>query len=117
MNFPWHQYVMALMYIVAGANHFRTPKIYERIMPSYIPAKSTMVYFSGILEMVLGFMLLNKDTQTYAAWGIMALLILFIPVHIFMLTNEKAALKLPKWALLLRLPLQFALLYWAYQYT
>ncbi|MFC7356956.1 MauE/DoxX family redox-associated membrane protein [Jejudonia soesokkakensis] len=116
MNFPWHQYVMALLYIVAGANHFRTPKIYQRIMPPYIPAKSSMVYISGVIEMILGFMLLNKDTQTIAAWGIIILLIIFIPVHIYMLTNERAALKMPKWALILRLPLQFVLMYWAYLY-
>ena len=86
-------------------------------MPPYIPMKSTMVQLSGIAEMVLGFMLLNPETQKMAAWAIIALLILFIPVHIYMLQNEKASMKLPKWLLILRIPLQFALLYWAYLYT
>ena len=108
---------MGLLYILAGVNHFRKPKIYERIMPPYIPAKSTLVMLSGIAEMVLGFMLLNATTQTIAAWGIILMLIVFIPVHIFMLQNEKAALKLPKWVLILRIPLQFVLIYWAYQYV
>lgn len=113
---PWHQYLMGILLVLAGMNHFRKPKLYERIVPSYIPAAGTVVMLSGVLEMVLGFMLMNKNSQTEAAWGIIIMLILFIPVHIYMLQNEKASLKLPKWVLILRLPLQLALIFWAYQY-
>ncbi|MCW8982387.1 MULTISPECIES: MauE/DoxX family redox-associated membrane protein [Altibacter] len=114
---PWHQYLLGFLLLIAGFNHFRSPKIYERIMPPYLPATSTMVLVSGIAEMVLGLMLLNPDTQIYAAWGIIVMLLLFLSVHIHMLQNEKAALKLPKWVLWLRIPLQFVLMYWAYQYV
>ncbi len=113
---PWHQYLIGVLFVLAGANHFRKPKLYERIMPSYIPGKDSMVMLSGIAEMILGFMILNPDTQTMAAWGIIGLLLLFIPVHIYMLQNKEAAMKLPKWVLILRIPLQFALMFWAYQY-
>ena len=108
---------MGVLYILAGMNHFRKPKIYERIIPPYLPAHNTLVVLSGIAEMILGFMILNKNTQQEGAWGIIVMLILFIPVHIYMLQNEKAAMRLPKWLLILRLPLQFALMYWAYLYT
>lgn len=114
--FPWHQYLLALLFIIGGANHFRKPKIYERVMPPYIPAHSSLVLFSGIIEMIFGFMLITQESQQIGAWGIIGLLILFIPVHIFMLQNEKASLKIPKWLLTLRLPLQLGLLYWAYLY-
>jgi uncharacterized membrane protein len=86
-------------------------------MPPYIPAQKTMVLFTGILEMVLGFMVLNVETQSNAAWAIIVMLILFFPVHIYMLQNERAALRLPRWVLWLRLPLQFALICWAYLYV
>jgi|SRR5690554_4620929 len=114
---PWHQYLIGLLFVIAGMNHFRKPKMYERIIPPYIPAHGSIVILSGIVEMILGFMIMNKNSQEEAAWGIIILMLLFIPVHIFMLQNEKAAMKLPKWVLILRLPLQFALIYWAYQYT
>ena len=114
---PWHQYVFGILFIAAGMTHFSKSKMYERIIPPYIPAHKTVVLLSGIVEMVLGFMLMNVETQVNAAWGIIGALILFLPVHIYMLQNEKAALKLPKWVLMLRLPLQFALIYWAYQYV
>lgn len=114
---PWHQYLMGVLLVLAGMNHFRKPKLYKRIMPPYIPAHSTMVMLSGIAEMVLGFMLMNNNSQEMAAWGIIVMLIVFIPVHIYMLQNDKAAMKLPKWVLGLRLALQFGLIYWAYLYT
>tara|TARA_R100001198_G_C5151127_1_gene160545 strand:+ start:185 stop:535 length:351 start_codon:yes stop_codon:yes gene_type:complete len=114
---PWHQYLMGILYVLAGVNHFRKPKLYERIMPPYIPAQSTLVLLSGVAEMILGFMIMNKNTQEEAAWGIIVMLIVFIPVHIYMLQNKKAAMKLPKWLLILRLPLQFGLMYWAYLYN
>ncbi|NGX85199.1 MULTISPECIES: MauE/DoxX family redox-associated membrane protein [Aequorivita] len=114
---PWHQYLMGVLLVLAGMNHFRKPKLYERIMPPYIPAHSTMVMLSGVAEMVLGFMLMNKNSQEMAAWGIIALLIAFIPVHIYMLQDKKASMKLPKWALIVRFPLQLGLIYWAYLYT
>ena len=115
--FPWHQYLLGLLFIIGGVNHFRKPKLYERIMPPYIPAHSSLVLISGIVEMIFGFMLITKESQSIAAWGIILLLIVFIPVHIFMLQNKKASLKLPKWMLVIRLPLQLALIYWAYLYT
>ena len=114
---PWHQYLLGVIFIVAGFMHFQKPKIYEKIMPPYIPAHKSMVILSGVLEMILGFMLLNLDTQVIAAWGIMILLVLFLPIHLYMLQEEKASLKLPKWVLVLRIPLQFALIYWAYHYV
>ncbi len=113
---PWHQYLLGVVFILAGINHFRTPKLYKRIMPPYIPSQDTMVILSGIAEMILGFLLLNPKTQNIGAWGIIIILILFIPVHIYMLQNEKASMNLPKWLLIIRFPLQLALIYWAYLY-
>lgn len=117
MILPWHQYVMAVIYILAGINHFRSPKMYEHIMPPYIPAPSSMVVLSGVFEMVFGLMLLNPETQSIAAWGIILMLLVFFTVHIHMLTHERASMKLPRWVLIARIPLQFLLIYWAFLYT
>jgi uncharacterized membrane protein len=38
---------------------------------------------SGILEIILGILLIPKSTRPYAAKGIIILLILFIPSHIY----------------------------------
>ena len=113
---PWHQYLLGLIFIIAGANHFRTPKIYERIMPLYIPSPSFMVLLSGITEMIAGFLILNPQTQTIGVWAIIGQLVVFLTVHVYMLQEKKASLQLPKWFLVLRIPLQFGMMYWAFQY-
>lgn len=115
--FPWHQYLLGLLFIFGGVNHFRKPKFFERIMPPYIPAQSSLVLAIGIIEMILGFMLITNESQSIGAWGIILLLIVFIPIHVFMLQNKKASLNLPKWLLIIIFPFQFALIYWAYLYT
>ena len=80
-------------HLVAGVTHFTKSHLYERIIPPYVPAHKTVVLASGIVEMILGLMLLSNETQTMASWGIIGILILFFPVHIYMLQEEKAAFK------------------------
>tara|TARA_B100001179_G_scaffold229320_1_gene214837 strand:- start:3841 stop:4191 length:351 start_codon:yes stop_codon:yes gene_type:complete len=115
--FPWHQYLLALLLIIAGVMHFVKPKMYERIIPPYIPSPKAMVQLSGFAEMILGLALLNADSQSWAAWGIILMLLIFLTVHVYMLQNKKASLRLPRWVLIIRIPLQFLLMYWAYLYT
>lgn len=107
---------MALMYIFAGLMHFIKPKVYGAIMPSYIPAKRAMVFWSGVAEVLLGIGLLFEQTRAIAIWGVIAMLVVFFTVHIDMLTNEKHKGTFPVWLLWMRIPLQFGLIYWAYQY-
>jgi uncharacterized membrane protein len=113
----WHLYFMAILYIVAGLNHYRVPKLYLKIIPEQFPFKPFLNYASGLLEIVFGILLLIPVTQTYGAWGICVLLILIFPANLYMYANEKASLGIPKFLRLARLPLQVALLFWAYQYT
>jgi uncharacterized membrane protein len=114
--FPWHQYLLALIFIVGGFFHLHKPYIYLKITPTYIPFKKTIVLVTGIIEMIAGFMLITKESQEYGAVLILILLLAFFSVHIHMLVNKKASLKLPKWALWGRLFLQFILIYWAFLY-
>lgn len=114
---PIDQYILGIIMVVAGIAHFKKTDLYLRIMPDYLPAHKTLVLLSGIVEMILGLMLLNPDTQTIAAWGIIALMVIFLPVHIHMIRDKEASLNLPNWFLWLRIPLQFGLMYWAYQYV
>lgn len=114
---PWHQYLLGSLFVLAGFFHLQRPKLFIKIVPNYLPNPRNLVFWSGIMEMIFGFMLMTKDSQTTAAYALIILLILFLPVHFYMLSNKEVSLGLPKWVLLLRIPLQFALLYWAYQYV
>tara|TARA_R110002020_G_scaffold129819_3_gene290435 strand:+ start:2317 stop:2649 length:333 start_codon:yes stop_codon:yes gene_type:complete len=107
---------MAAMYIVAGTMHFIKPKAYLRIMPRYLPYSEQLVFLSGIAEIMLGAGLCFPFSKDLSIYGIIAMLSVFLMVHIHMLTGEKAAAGIPRWALWVRLPLQFGLMYWAYWY-
>jgi uncharacterized membrane protein len=117
MSLPWHLYVMALLYVVAGLNHFRTPRLYHKIIPPYFPNPKTINLLSGTLEIVLGILLCIPLLSEFAAWGIIALLIAVFPANVYMYQNDEAALGLPQWMRFIRLPLQLVLIWWAYLYT
>ncbi|MDT7827859.1 DoxX family protein [Pricia sp. S334] len=116
MTPSWHLYLMAAMYIVAGLMHFIKPKIYLRIMPRYLPKHKLLVSLSGIAEIVLGLGLCFPATKEVSIYGILLMLAVFLLVHFYMLSGEKASAGIPKWILILRIPLQFGLMYWAWWY-
>ena len=109
-------FLAALFFIFAGILHFRKERFYLKAMPPYIPYHRTMVVISGIAEIILGLGLLFEVTRIYAAWGIILLLIAVFPANIYMATSGKFH-QIPKFLLWLRLPLQFVLIWWIYQYT
>ena len=116
MNYPWHLILMAVMYIVTGLFHFIKPKAYLRIMPRYLPQHKLLVYLSGLAEIALGVALFFPETKDLAIYGIILMLLIFLLVHFYMLSSKKAGAGIPVWMLLLRLPLQFVLIWWAYFY-
>lgn len=74
-------------YLCAGANHFRVPAGYIRIIPDYIPAPKFMNFAAGVFEILFGLLLIDKRTRPFAAWGIIFMLIAFLPVHIDMVIH------------------------------
>ena len=116
MESPWHLYLMASMYIAIGCMHFIKPKAFLSVMPRYIPSGLQMVYLSGLAEISLGIALCFKETRTYAIYGIIVMLALFLMVHWYMIVDEKFHKKFPKPVLWFRFLLQFGLIYWAYFY-
>lgn len=116
MSYPWHLFLMAAIYIFAGMMHFIKPKIYLRIMPRYLPQHKFLVALSGFAEIILGVGLCFSATKDVSIYGIILMLTVFLLVHFYMLSGEKASAGIPKWILILRIPLQFGLMYWAWLY-
>ncbi|MFP9099996.1 DoxX family protein [Flavobacterium sp. RHBU_24] len=117
MQLPWHLYLMALLYILAGLNHLRVPRMYIKIIPVQLPNPKLLNTLSGIAEILCGIGLCIPAISHLAAWATIGLLVAVFPANIYMAVNPEAALGLPKWAVLLRLPFQLLLIYWAFQYT
>lgn len=116
MNLPWHQYIMGLVYVLAGINHFRTPRLYLKIIPPYFSNPKLLNQLSGLAEILLGVCVCISQLSSIASIGIIILLIAVFPANLYMYQNDKARLGMPKWLALLRLPIQLILIYWAYLY-
>jgi len=87
-----------------------------RIMPQYLPAHKALVYVSGFVEIGLGIGLCFPVTKNWAIYCIIFMLAVFLSVHFYMLSSRKAGAGIPVWALILRIPLQFIFMWWAYYY-
>lgn len=114
---PLSRVAMALLYVAAGINHFRQPRFYIRIIPPFLPFKRTINAVSGVAEIVLGALLLFPATSKVAAKGIILLLLAVFPANVYHFLARGAGMRIPQWALLLRLPMQGVLIAWAYWHT
>lgn len=111
-------YLMAALYISAGLVHFINPKFYRPLMPPIIPMHDLMIYLSGFAEVILGSALFFEKTRSFAAWGVILLLIAVMPVHIYMIQERNRKFKnVSKTFLFVRPFLQLPLMYWAFLYT
>jgi uncharacterized membrane protein len=114
MNRKTSLILMSILYVAAGINHFIHPGFYLNILPRYMPFPLQLVYISGGAEIALGGLLLPKSTRTLACWLIIAMLIVFLPVHVQMILDNYASPGIMLFAAIVRLPLQFVLIRWAY---
>ncbi|MFK7749569.1 MAG: MauE/DoxX family redox-associated membrane protein [Kordia sp.] len=105
-------YVMAILYIFAGICHFWKPKMFLSITPKWVPSPATVNIVVGIVEIALGIALLFETTQSYAAIGIIALLVAVFPANVyhFQKARRKGKMVIPT---LIRLPMQVLLILWA----
>ena len=111
---------MIVIYFLARVNHFITPLTYIKLIPAYFPFPETLNYLAGFFEIIFSIFLIPIKTRKFARWGIIFMLIAFIPVHIFMIQKANTdPLTLGKhtitpllaWA---RIPIQLILMLWAY---
>ena len=116
MERPIDVAIMGGMYIFAGIMHFAVPKGFDKIVPPYIPKARLMVYLSGIAEIVFGAALFFESTRSYAAIGIILLLIAVFPANLYMAQCWRAKKHPYTWAAYARLPLQLVLIWWAWMY-
>lgn len=111
--------VLSLFYIGAGINHFWHPKGYLDLIPPYFPHHSLLNIISGFAEITGGILIIIPVTRKIAAYLIIALLIAFIPAHIFLIQQKGCVsnrLCVPEWIAWVRLfPFQFVFMWWAWK--
>lgn len=99
-----------LWFAIGGVAHFALTDAEMRIVPPYIPWPRAAVLVSGVVELLGAAGLLWRPTRRAAGWGLIALTLAVTPANVYMLQRPELFPAVPYWALLLRLPLQVALL-------
>lgn len=106
--------IMCLVYVGAGINHFINPGFYLKIMPAYLPWHAELIAISGVCEILLGFGVLPLKTRKLSSLLIIAMLLVFLIIHVQMLIDTYQSGGLLFWIALFRLPLQFVLIRWSW---
>nr|BFF38600.1 DoxX family membrane protein [Tenacibaculum mesophilum] len=104
--------IFGIFFAFAGIMHIVKPKIFNRFIPNFLP-KLVVNYIAGLLELLIGIGLLINQTTKQAALAMFLLMLIFLPIHIWDVFREKPAIG-PRKIAIIRVPLQFLLLYIAY---
>lgn len=108
---------MVTLYLLAGLNHFINPEFYYKIIPPYLGNPGVINTVAGISEILLAILLLPVLTRKWACYGIILMLLAFVPAHIYMLQKEFPVngRNTPAWILWVRLVIiQPLLILWAW---
>ncbi|WP_196885006.1 hypothetical protein [Aureivirga sp. CE67] len=104
---------LAVLLILGGITHLINPEFYFGFVPEFLP-KTTVVYISGIIELVLGIELFSKRFREKASLGILILMCLFLPIHVWDYFKENPAIG-SHTAAIIRIFVQFMFIFWAYK--
>ena len=99
-----------LWFFVGGIAHFAFTQAEMRIVPPWFPWPRAAVLVSGGFELLGAIALIWPASRRAALWGLFVLTLAITPAHIYMLQQPQLFPSVPGWALVLRLPLQVALL-------
>ncbi len=110
-------YIIGVVFILAGLNHFLHPGFYLKMMPPVLPAHELLNNISGAAEIILGFMLFISKTRIIAAWGLILLLIAVYPANIYMAMEAGKLIDVSPVVAYIRLPFQFLFIWWVYGQT
>lgn len=115
----WSIRLITVFYIVAGFNHFLNPEFYLPLIPPIFPDPEKINVLSGIVEILLGTGILFYRTRKICSYGIIILLLAFIPSHVYFIqigSCIESGLCVPEWIGWIRLILIHpVLLFWAWK--
>ena len=102
--------IVFIWFAVGGIFHFITPETFVRIVPPYIPFAVAVVYISGCFELLGAIGILLPKWRSKAGLGLFILTICVTPANVYMWMHPDLFPTISETVLLLRLPLQVALL-------
>ena len=105
-------FLFGAIMIIAGINHFLKPEIYFPFIPDFLPVQ-LINYLFGLLEIVCGVGVFIPISLGWATLGILIMMVIFLPLHLMDVFKDKPAIGSHQIALI-RLPIQFVLIAWAW---
>jgi uncharacterized membrane protein len=113
----WPGRLLSLFFLAAGTLHFLRPRMYEQIVPSYLPAHRELVLLSGAAEVAGAVAIVFPQTRRGAGYWLTALLVAVFPANVQMALHPERYRSIPRALLWARLPLQPLLVLWALRAT
>ena len=111
--------LLIAFYFLAGLNHFINPAFYTPLIPPYLGDEALINNLAGIAEIGLGLLVIPVKTRKWAVYGIMAMLLAFLPSHLYFIEIGgcvQTGLCVPAWVAWVRLILVHPLLMlWAWK--
>jgi len=105
------RWVLALFFVLAGANHFRVPELYVAMIPPSFPRPEVLSALAGTFEILGGIGLLVAGARRFAGWGLIALLVAVFPANLHVARmGHMEGFDFSATVLWLRLPLQAVLI-------
>lgn len=113
----WSQRLLAVFFTAAGMLHFLRPRMYEQIVPEYLPAHHEIVLASGAAEIAGAVLVVFPRTRRIGGLWLVATLAAVFPANVNMALNPDRYSSLSPALLWARLPLQGLLIWWALRAT
>ncbi len=107
-------FLLILLFLLAGLNHFNNPELYIAAIPPYLPLHSELSYIAGVSEIVGAIGLIFAQTRKVAGYFLVALLIAIYPANVHMALNPEHFPNCVPLLIYLRLPLHFLFIAWVY---
>jgi len=111
--------VCGAFFVGAGVLHIVRPRTFEQIVPPGFGDPHTLVFVSGLAEIIGGASLFHGGARRFSRWWLIALLVAVFPANVYMAVDPGTAgtFGLPRWLLWVRLPLQAAGIWWVSSVT
>lgn len=107
---------LGIAFIFFFVGHFVKTEGMAEMLPPWVPFRLALIYFTGIVELLIGIALFLPRYQTLAAKLAILIFVVFFPANIYAAING-IGLGGHQWGpiyLLIRGPLQIILIAWAY---
>jgi uncharacterized membrane protein len=110
---------LTLLFTFTGVGHFILTDPMTQMLPPWVPFRTTLIFSTGILELVLAAGFLLPKFRPTAGWVTAILLVLFFPANVYAAVHH-IPMGGHAWGpsyLLIRAPLQLIMLFWVYWFT